>query len=87
MSSLLVTVFEYDKRFSIFGTDFIFYDYKNPLNVPLERHEYYDLVLADPPFLSEECLNKTSQTIKLLSKGKIVLCTGMLLIYKQHLPN
>lgn len=36
----------------------------------------YDLVIADPPFLAEECIEKTSETIKLLAKDKIVVCTG-----------
>lgn len=72
----VVTLFEYDKRFSSYGQDFIFYDYKSPLSIPREKSNYYDIVLADPPFLSEECLTKTSVTIRYLSKNKIVLCTG-----------
>lgn len=72
----LVTLFEYDERFAKFGVDFVFYDYNDPLNIPQERHKYYDLVLADPPFLAEECLTKTSETIKFLAKNKVILCTG-----------
>ncbi|XP_075216053.1 EEF1A lysine methyltransferase 1 isoform X2 [Lycorma delicatula] len=30
----------------------------------------------DPPFLSEECLQKTAVTVKFLAKDKIILCTG-----------
>lgn len=73
---ILVTVFEFDERFSIFGQDFVFYDYREPTNIPQDRINYYDIVIADPPFLSEECLTKTAETIKLLAKGKILLCTG-----------
>ncbi|XP_066400904.1 EEF1A lysine methyltransferase 1 isoform X3 [Molothrus aeneus] len=36
----------------------------------------FDVVIADPPYLSEECLQKTAETIKYLTKGKILLCTG-----------
>lgn len=72
----LVKVFEFDKRFSQFGDDFIFYDYNFPLNVPENFKQYFDLVIADPPFLSDECLTKTAETIKYLSKDKIILCTG-----------
>ncbi|KAF7251058.1 EEF1A lysine methyltransferase 1 [Varanus komodoensis] len=70
-------VLEYDQRFSVHGTDYVFYDYKNPLNLPanLAAHSF-DIVLADPPYLSEECLRKTAETIKYLTKGKILLCTG-----------
>ena len=70
-------VFEFDRRFAVFGEDFIFYDYKNPLDFPDSITEHsFDLVFADPPFLSEECLRKTAETIRYLAKEKIILCTG-----------
>ena len=70
-------IFEYDRRFAVFGEDFIFYDYKKPLDLPASITEHsFDLVFADPPFLSEECLTKTAETIKYLAKEKIILCTG-----------
>ena len=59
-----------------FGSDFTFYDYKSPLDIPRELRESFDVVFADPPFLSEECLAKTAVTIKFLARDKIVLCTG-----------
>ena len=72
-----VTLLEYDRRFEIYGDDFVFYDYNKPLELPEAlQKESFDMVIADPPFLSEECLRKTAQTIKLLAKGKILLCTG-----------
>ncbi|XP_076237832.1 EEF1A lysine methyltransferase 1 [Calliopsis andreniformis] len=74
-----VTVFEYDERFKVFGSDFIPYDYKFPLNLPKSMSNSYDLVIADPPFLSEECLTKTIITIKFLAKRNIVLCTGAIM--------
>lgn len=68
---------EYDERFFMFGDDYIYYDYKDPLKIPdsIQRLSF-DLVVADPPFLSEECLTKVAQTIKLLNSPKILLCTG-----------
>ena len=61
----------------MFGEDFIFYDYKKPLDLEAAITEHsFDLVFADPPFLSEECLTKTAKTIKYLAKEKIILCTG-----------
>lgn len=74
-----VTLLEYDRRFEVHGPDYIFYDYNNPKEVPPDVHHSYDLVVADPPFLSEECITKTSETIKLLSKNKIILCTGTIM--------
>lgn len=75
---LNVKLFEFDQRFSSFGPDFVFYDYNNPLNLDSDYKNYFDIVVADPPFLSEECLQKVSETIKYLLKagGKIILCTG-----------
>ncbi|XP_072382521.1 EEF1A lysine methyltransferase 1 [Diabrotica undecimpunctata] len=71
-----ITLYEYDKRFSAYGADYLFYDYKSPLSIPRDKSDYYDIVLADPPFLSDECLTKTALTIRFLTKSKIVLCTG-----------
>ncbi|ETE73661.1 Exportin-4 [Ophiophagus hannah] len=73
-------ILEYDQRFSVYGTEYIFYDYNSPLKLPahLEAHSF-DIVLADPPYLSEECLKKIAETIKYLTKGKILLCTGLIM--------
>ncbi|XP_034934959.1 EEF1A lysine methyltransferase 1 [Chelonus insularis] len=71
-----VKLFEYDERFSIHQPNFIRYDYKNPLDIPKDMSQGFDLVIADPPFLSEECLEKISETVKFLSKKYIFICTG-----------
>jgi hypothetical protein len=34
------------------------------------------VVLADPPYLSDECLTKTAITIRKLATDKIIVCTG-----------
>ncbi|XP_008822550.1 exportin-4 isoform X6 [Nannospalax galili] len=80
MEDVSVGLFEYDKRFAIYGEEYIFYDYNNPLDLPgkIAAHSF-DLVVADPPYLSEECLRKTSETIKFLTQGKILLCTGAIM--------
>ena len=72
-----VLLLEYDQRFEIYGEDFVFYDYNKPLDLPQKLvKRSFDLVVADPPYLSEECLRKTSETVKFLAKDKILLCTG-----------
>ncbi|XP_037095828.1 EEF1A lysine methyltransferase 1 [Syngnathus acus] len=76
-----MAVLEYDRRFAIYGDDFIFYDYNHPLAFA-ERGVApgsFDVVLADPPYLSEECLTKVAQTVKYLTKGKVLLCTGAIM--------
>ncbi|XP_033843487.1 EEF1A lysine methyltransferase 1 [Periophthalmus magnuspinnatus] len=72
-----VLLLEYDRRFSSYGDDFIFYDYHQPLAFPahIQPHSF-DVVLADPPYLSHECLSKVAQTVHYLGKGKVLLCTG-----------
>lgn len=73
-------VLEYDRRFATYGDDFVFYDYNEPLSLPAGvAPQSFDVVLADPPYLSEECLSKVAQTIKYLSKGKVLLCTGAIM--------
>ncbi|KAM7380114.1 hypothetical protein PAMP_003429 [Pampus punctatissimus] len=73
-------VLEYDRRFATYGEDFIFYDYSEPLSLPASvAPQSFDIVLADPPYLSEECLTKVAKTIKYLSKGKVLLCTGAIM--------
>ena len=73
-----VVLLEYDTRFQVHGKNFVHYDYKQPRELPATLAEgSFDVVIADPPFLSEECLSKMAQTIKFLSKDKVILCTGM----------
>ncbi|XP_075216051.1 EEF1A lysine methyltransferase 1 isoform X1 [Lycorma delicatula] len=71
-----VLLFEFDKRFSLYGSDFVFYDYNEPIAVPNDLAKSCDVIVLDPPFLSEECLQKTAVTVKFLAKDKIILCTG-----------
>ncbi len=73
-----IILLEYDRRFEIYGQDFVYYDYRHPLDLPKSLSKgYFDLVVADPPFLSEECLSKISQTVKFLTRHKVILCTGV----------
>ncbi|KAF8938567.1 hypothetical protein BGZ47_008525 [Haplosporangium gracile] len=73
-------LFEYDTRFDVYGRQFIHYDYSHPFDFRLaqELKSSVDLIVVDPPFLSEECLTKTLETVRFLLKegGKVVLCTG-----------
>ncbi|KAI8345826.1 putative N6-adenine methyltransferase-domain-containing protein [Mortierella sp. GBAus27b] len=76
-------LFEFDTRFDVYGRHFIHYDYSKPLEFRLaeELKGSVDMIVVDPPFLSEECLTKTLQTVRSLLKegGKVVLCTGLVM--------
>ncbi|KAF9434799.1 EEF1A lysine methyltransferase 1 [Entomortierella beljakovae] len=77
-------LFEFDTRFDVYGRQFIHYDYSKPIEFRLseELKGSVDMIVVDPPFLSEECLTKTLQTVRHLVKpnGKIVLCTGLVML-------
>lgn len=77
----IIRLFEFDTRFSVFGEDFVYYDYKD---VQIQEsllnafRDYFDIILADPPFLSEECIEHVANLIKGLKKenADIVMCSG-----------
>ncbi|XP_018595462.1 EEF1A lysine methyltransferase 1 [Scleropages formosus] len=79
-ADVLPVLLEYDRRFSIYGEEFVFYDYSNPLFLPPEVTAHsFDMVIADPPYLSQECLSKVAVTVRFLTKGKVLLCTGAIM--------
>src|SRR5579859_3473700 len=77
-----IYLFEYDTRFSRLcptESTFIFYDFNNFLRFPSSLKHSVDIILADPPFLSDECLTKTAVTVRALRKkhgARTMLCTG-----------
>lgn len=77
----IVHIFEYDNRFAAYGSDFVHYDYNLAGQPEYLGHfdGYFDLVIADPPFLSAECIEKISTIIRRLVEpetGRIILCSG-----------
>uniref|UniRef100_A0A182Q3A8 Protein-lysine N-methyltransferase n=1 Tax=Anopheles farauti TaxID=69004 RepID=A0A182Q3A8_9DIPT len=84
-------LFEFDERFTAYGENFQQYDYNKACDPEyLDKFaNHFDLVIADPPFLSEECIEKMGVIIKKIVKqsGKIVLCSGAVVEdwAKQHL--
>eukprot|EP00042_Codosiga_hollandica_P038710 m.316846 g.316846 ORF g.316846 m.316846 type:complete len:220 (-) comp55466_c0_seq1:128-787(-) len=83
------TLLEYDRRFEVYGAQFVFYDYRNPVDGISHLPEHsFDLVIADPPFLAQECMEKTIQTVKYLAKGDVIFCTGAIMepVLKAHFP-
>ncbi|KAL3532216.1 hypothetical protein ACH5RR_005737 [Cinchona calisaya] len=78
-SGLPAQILEYDKRFEQHGSEFTFYDYNQPEDLPISLNHSYSIVVADPPYLSKECLEKVSQTISFLlrpGKSYLLLLTG-----------
>lgn len=49
--SVNVQLLEYDKRFEQYGSDFTFYDYNKPEDLPGQLKHAFQVVVADPPYL------------------------------------
>jgi len=62
-------LFEFDDRFARLGGGFSHYDYRRPRGVEAALVGAFDAVVADPPYLSAECLKKTAVTMRLLGAG------------------
>lgn len=73
-----VKLMDVDKRFSVYKDDFICYDFNEPLppHIRDQWENHFDIVILDPPFLSEDCFLKCALTAKFLTKNKILICTG-----------
>uniref|UniRef100_A0A453LTX1 N(6)-adenine-specific DNA methyltransferase 2 n=1 Tax=Aegilops tauschii subsp. strangulata TaxID=200361 RepID=A0A453LTX1_AEGTS len=59
---------EYDERFGQYGDDFAFYDYNQPEALPPAMKHAFSIVVADPPYLSQECLEKVAKTVSFLAR-------------------
>ena len=79
LENLNFALFEYDKRFSIFGEGFNFYDLNKPLEIDSKHHKKYDIIVADPPFLNKETIQKVAESMKLVSnEGSMkIFITGL----------
>ena len=60
-SSRRAIVLEFDRRFAKWGADFVFYDYKDDSipELPVDWRNSFDVVVCDPPFLTEDCAAAT----------------------------
>ena len=70
-------VLEFDRRFATYGPEFVYYDFNFPsalasdftdaeMGGPLRKN--FDAIIADPPYLNEECMSKTGETIRIMAK-------------------
>ncbi|KAH0893619.1 hypothetical protein HID58_056048 [Brassica napus] len=71
--SLQVQLLEYDMRFERYG------NYNEPEDLPLELKHCFNIIVADPPYLSKECLERVTQTVSFLASpvgSLLLLLTG-----------
>ncbi|KAI9506035.1 Protein-lysine N-methyltransferase efm5 [Coemansia spiralis] len=73
-------VFEFDKRFDVFKDQYILYDFNKPLDFTRasELKGKFKFIVADPPFLNEDCLMQTMETVRYLARDDalILIDTG-----------
>ncbi|KAJ2354831.1 Protein-lysine N-methyltransferase efm5 [Coemansia sp. RSA 2618] len=73
-------VFEFDQRFEVFKDQFVHYDFNKPLEFARARdmEHKFKFIVADPPFLNEDCLSQTMETVKFLAAegAKVMVDTG-----------
>ena len=79
LDNLNFTLFEFDKRFAIFGDDYNFYDLNKPKDIDSKHHNKYDIIIADPPFLNKETIKLVSESMRLLGKKESmkIFITGL----------
>eukprot|EP01059_Diplonema_ambulator_P006391 TRINITY_DN16109_c1_g1_i1.p1 TRINITY_DN16109_c1_g1~~TRINITY_DN16109_c1_g1_i1.p1 ORF type:complete len:402 (+),score=116.65 TRINITY_DN16109_c1_g1_i1:23-1207(+) len=68
-------LFEYDEQWSS-DPGFVFYDYNKPDALNIALFGQFDMIVIDPPFITEECWVKYAETARiLLTPGGKVICT------------
>ncbi|KAL2283115.1 hypothetical protein FJTKL_10217 [Diaporthe vaccinii] len=74
-----LTLLEHDYRFSIFS-EFLFYDFMQPVKLPATLKGSVDRIICDPPFLSDDCQTKTALTVRWMAKPaadvRLMVSTG-----------
>ncbi|KAI1399738.1 putative N6-adenine methyltransferase-domain-containing protein [Hypoxylon fuscum] len=72
-----VYLLEHDQRFAVFP-EFVFYDFQQPLKLPVDLKGSVDRIICDPPFLSEDCQTKAALTVRWMSRprSQLIVCTG-----------
>jgi aromatic ring-opening dioxygenase LigB subunit len=74
-------LYEFDTRFQVGNEEhFVHFDYNKPLDFPIGHQKRFDIVIADPPHLSDSCFVSYGLTINTILKDrqqKVVFCTGV----------
>ncbi|KAK7727865.1 Protein-lysine N-methyltransferase efm5 [Diaporthe eres] len=75
----ILTLLEHDYRFGVFS-EFLFYDFMQPVKLPANLKGSVDRIICDPPFLSDDCQTKTALTVRWMAKPaadvRLMVSTG-----------
>ena len=73
------TLFQIDTKFSK-DPNYVYYDFNKPEDIPSNLINYFDFVLIDPPFITEEVWSKYADAAKkIITKDESGLITGKFL--------
>lgn len=62
-------VFEYDRRFGdTYGDLFCYFDFNHPERIPEELRGSFDYVMADPPYLDDNTMRLTIESMRILAR-------------------
>lgn len=68
-------VLDYDRQWES-DPGYVFYDFNDPTNLPVELLGRFDFILVDPPFITREVWEKYVVTVRLLAASNArILCT------------
>lgn len=68
-------VLDFDRQWEA-DPGFVFYDFNEPENLPLELRGQFEFILIDPPFITKEVWEKYAATARFLARpGARLLCT------------
>ncbi|KAB2103057.1 hypothetical protein AG0111_0g9392 [Alternaria gaisen] len=63
-----IKLLEFDERFAVFK-EFVRYDFEKAIQLPAEMKASFDVIICDPPFLSQDCQTKAALTVRWLAKS------------------
>ncbi|KAJ2077961.1 Protein-lysine N-methyltransferase efm5 [Coemansia sp. RSA 988] len=76
-------VFEIDERFDLFKDKFVHYNFNKPLDFARAKKlkGKFKFIVADPPFLNEDCLSQTMKTVRFLAAddAMVMINTGAIM--------
>jgi predicted methyltransferase len=69
-------LYQFDEKFGVKNPNFFKYDFNKPEDIPEKYNNYFDYVLIDPPFITEDVWAKYAKAVVKIAKkdqeGKII---------------
>lgn len=69
-----IKLLEFDERFAVFK-EFVPYDFEKTFKLPPELKGTFDVIICDPPFLSQDCQTKGKFSTSTVADHRAYLTT------------